>query len=172
MTADRWQVGDSWQMTSETASQPKCHTSCLHGVTTRCAQAVLPSNNFFTAMNTNPRFKCSQCKKYKLSDEYGTRQKGGSHGQEVVRLALCLSCNGANRKRKRNKSGPDHPVKQFTTEPPTSLSQFMEALAKHASASEIDTSWRVSLDEITLTDKGIGDHIASLAWKATGYRFR
>ena len=48
----------------------------------------------------------------------------------------------------------------------------MEALAEHASASKIDDSWRVSLDEVTLTDKGIVDHLASLAWKAVGYRFR
>jgi len=57
-------------------------------------------------------------------------------------------------------------------EAPASPSQFTEALAKKASSSSIDEFWRVSLDEVTLTDKGIANHIASLAWKATGYRFR
>jgi hypothetical protein len=87
-------------------------------------------------MSTDPRFKCSQCKQNKSSDQYGTCQKGGSHGQQGDHL------------------------------------KFEEALAKHASASKIDSSWRVSLDEVALTDKGIANHIASLAWKATGYRYR
>ena len=48
----------------------------------------------------------------------------------------------------------------------------MEALAKYVSAAEIDGSWRVSVDDMTLPDKDIANHLASLAWKATGYRFR
>jgi hypothetical protein len=120
-------------------------------------------------MSTDPKFRCSQCKKYKLPDEYGTRQSGGSHGQKGSRLSVCLSCgavNSANRKRRRIESNRD------TTQPLTSPSQFVQALAEHASASKIDSSWHISLDEMTLTDKGIADHIASLAWKAMGYRFR
>ena len=45
-------------------------------------------------------------------------------------------------------------------------------LAKHTSASEINEHWHVSLNGIALTDKSCADHIASLAWRATGYRFR
>ncbi len=48
----------------------------------------------------------------------------------------------------------------------------MEALAKCASAAEINDSWHVSMDGMTPSDKGIADHLASLAWEATGYRFR
>ena len=48
----------------------------------------------------------------------------------------------------------------------------MDALAKCASTAEINDSWRVSVDEMTQADKDIAKHLASLAWKATGYRFR
>jgi len=119
--------------------------------------------------------KCSRCKKYKLPDEYGTRQRRGIHSQKGDRLSVCLTCSAASsahQKRKRIESNSEHPAKRFATEPPVLPSQFAEFLAKQASTSIIDNSWRVSLDEITLADKGIADHIASLAWKATGYRFR
>jgi len=53
-----------------------------------------------------------------------------------------------------------------------SPSQFMEALAESASTAEINGSWRISVDGMTLPDKGVADHLASLAWEATGYRFR
>jgi len=48
----------------------------------------------------------------------------------------------------------------------------MEALAKSGSTAEINDSWHVSVDGMTLPDKGVADHLASLAWEATGYRFR
>ena len=137
-------------------------------------QSVVPLNTV-TAMSTEPRFKCGQCKKLKLRNEYGTRQTGNNHDQEGSRFATCLSCsaaNSSNRKRKRANCDPGHPAKRLATETPTSPSEFVDALAKHASASEIDDSWRVSLEEMTLTGKDIADHIASLAHKATGYRFR
>jgi hypothetical protein len=126
-------------------------------------------------MSTDPRFKCSTCRKYKPSDEYGTRQLGGSNGRKGDRLTQCLSCSAANaayRKRKRDETYIDHPVKRLATEALASPSQFIEALGKSASTANIDGSWRVSLDEVTLTDRDIANHIASLAWKATGYRFR
>jgi hypothetical protein len=78
----------------------------------------------------------------------------------------------AYQKQKHDETYLDHPVKQLATETPASPRQFVEALGKHASTSTIDDTWRVSLDEATLEDKGITNHIASLAWKATGYRFR
>jgi hypothetical protein len=78
----------------------------------------------------------------------------------------------AYQKRKRDETYLDHPVKRLAAETPASPSQFVEVLGKHASTSNIDDTWRVSLDEATLEDKGITNNIASLAWKATGYRFR
>ena len=129
----------------------------------------------FKPLRTDPMSKCSQCKKIKPLTEFGTRQIASKHGQKGDRLTLCIACsttNTAKRKRKRVTSDPDHPAKWFAAQPPASPSQFTEILGKHASASEIDDSWHVSLDGITLKDKGIADHIASLAWKAVGYRFR
>jgi hypothetical protein len=126
-------------------------------------------------MSTDPRFKCSQCKKYELSDGFGTRQKESSHGQKGDRLNICPSCtttNSANRKRKRMESNPDRPVKRFATLPAFTPSQLVDALAEYASASEIDVSLRVSLAGMTLSDKGTADHIASLAWKAIRYKFK
>ena len=120
-------------------------------------------------------FKCSQCKKTKPSTDYGTRKIGSAHGQKGDRLSLCLSCsaiNTANNKRKRVNSNPEHPVKRFAAQSATPPIQFVEDLAKLASAPKIDGTWRVSLDEMVLSDKGIANHIASLAWKAVGYRFR
>jgi len=70
-------------------------------------------------MSTDPRFKCSQYKKCKLSDEFGTRQRAGSHGERGD-LNICLSCatlNSANRKRKRLVSEPEPPVKRFAMPP-------------------------------------------------------
>jgi nitrate/TMAO reductase-like tetraheme cytochrome c subunit len=125
-------------------------------------------------MSANPSFKCTQCHKFKLSDEFGTRQIASSHGQKGDRLKTCLSCttvNSATRKRKRMEDSLNRPSKRCATPPAISPSQFVDALATYATASEIDVSSRVSLDGMTLTDKGIADHIASLAWKATGYRF-
>ena len=126
-------------------------------------------------MSTEPRFRCSRCKKHKLEDEYGTRKKGGSHGQKGSRLAICMSCSTAepaSRKRKRVESNPDDPSYLLATYTPISPSQFVETLAKQSSSSEIEDSWHVSLNEIILPDKGIADHVASLVWKATDYRFR
>ena len=48
----------------------------------------------------------------------------------------------------------------------------MEILTNHPSNSEIDDFWRVSLSGFTLPEKDTADHIASLVWKAIGYRFR
>ena len=166
-------------------------------------------------MSTDIIFRCSQCNKYKLPAEYGTRQKSSKHGPKGGRLLGCLSCSAANsasHKRKRAESKPDHPVKRvatqhvtsfsrlgadvakhasaselecsrrislddhlakrLATQPLASPSQFMEALAKCAPAAEMDDSWLVSVDEMTLPDKDIANHLASLVWKATGYRFR
>ena len=53
-----------------------------------------------------------------------------------------------------------------------SSSDFVAALAEHTSAAQIDDYWRVSVDEMTLPDKDVANHLASLAWNATGYRFR
>jgi len=127
------------------------------------------------AMSTDPRFKCSQCKKCKLSDEYGTCQREGSHGQKGDCLNICLSCttvNSANRKQKRMESNPDHPVKRSATQPAFSPIHFVKALDKHASASENDVPLRVSLAGTILTDKDIADHVASLAWNAMSYNPR
>ena len=124
-------------------------------------------------MSTETVFKCSQCKKSKPVYDYGTRQKAGKHGQKGDRLTLCLSCSAANtnRKRKRIDSIPDPPGKRLAPQvlPPH---QFVEVLAKQTSAFEIDDSWHVALSDTTITDKASADQIASLVWKATGYRFR
>jgi len=57
--------------------------------------------------------------------------------------------------------------------PPALLpSEFVEVLAECASALKIEDSLRVSLADLTISGKDIADHLASLAWKATGYRFR
>ena len=53
-----------------------------------------------------------------------------------------------------------------------SPSDFAAALAEYTSAAQIDDYWRVSVDEMTLPDKDVANHLASLAWNATGYRFR
>ena len=101
-------------------------------------------------------------------------QRGNKHSQKGDCLSICLSCstaNLANRKRKCVESNSDHAVKQLATQPHMSPSQFMDALAKCASTTEIDDSWHIPVDEMTLTDKGIASHLASLAWEATGYRF-
>ena len=168
-------------------------------------------------MSTDISFRCSQCDKYKLPVEYGTRKKSDMHGSKGDRLSGCLSCsaaNSANRKRKRTESTLRHPVKRVTTQHAASSSQLVADVAKHASASEIedsqrrcislddhpakplptqplaspshllealaksapaaeiDNSWLVSVDEMTLPEKDIANHLASLVWKATGYRFR
>lgn len=124
-------------------------------------------------MSTETVFKCSQCKKYRPASDYGTRQKGGKHGQKGDRLTLCLSCStvNTNRKRKRIDSIPDPPGKRLAPQilPPH---QFVEVLAKHDLAFEVNDSWHVALSDSTLTEKASADHIASLVWKATGYRFR
>ena len=97
------------------------------------------------------------------------------HSQKGDHLSLCLSCsamNMANYKQKRVNSTSEHPVKRFAAQSATPPIQFVEDLAKLASAPKIDGTWRVSLDEMTLSDKGTADHITSLAWKVLGYRFR
>ena len=126
-------------------------------------------------MNTEPKFRCPTCEHDKTSNEFGTRQRGGVHGRKGDRLNVCLSCTTiivANGKRKRLESGPVPPAKRFAVPPAISPRRFVEALAECASAPKIEVSLRVSLDGMTISSKGIADHIASLAWKATGYRFR
>ena len=126
-------------------------------------------------MSTDPSFKCSQCKRYKLSSEYGTRQTRNQLGQKGDRLSICLSCSAANsakRKRNRTENNHGHLAKRLATQYPVSPSQFGAALATYASTSEINDFWHVSVNEMTLTDKDIANHLASLAWEATGYRLR
>src|SRR5258706_2374750 len=134
-----------------------------------------PCLSFPTNMSTNPQFKCVQCNKFKPSGEFGTRQSSNSHAKKGDRLSCCLSCSTASaacRKRRRVESNSDRPAKRLATQPHASPSQFMEALAESGSAAEINDSWRGSVDGMTLPDKGVADHLASLAWEATGYRFR
>ncbi len=103
------------------------------------------------------------------------RQSGNSLAKKGDHLSCCLSCSTtstASRKQRRVESNSNQPAKQLTTQPHVSPSQFMEALAESASTAEINGSWRVSVDGMTLPDKGVADHLASLAWEATGYRFR
>ena len=69
------------------------------------------------------------------------------------------------------KDNPDRPSKRVASHPAIEPTQFAEDLSKYASASEIDISSRVSLDGMNIADKAVADHLASLAWKATGYRF-
>ena len=126
-------------------------------------------------MSTDSSFKCSQCHTFKASGDFGTRPRDDRYGSKGDRLSLCLSCsatNSANRKRKRTENNPGHPAKRVAaTQPLLSSSDFAAALAKHASTTKIDDSWRVSVDETTLTGKEIANHLVSLVWKATGYRF-
>jgi len=125
-------------------------------------------------MSTDPTFECSQCKNCRLSDEFGTRQREGRRGKKGDRLDICLSCttaNSTNRNRNRMESNSDRPVKLFATPTAFSASQFVEALAEHASASEIDVSSRVSLDHIPRSDKDVAGCISALVKMATGYRF-
>ena len=122
-------------------------------------------------MSTDPMFKCNRCEQYKLSGQYGTRSRADTFGQKGDCLSTCLSCN-AKRKRKRTNSNPDNPGECPTAQPCVSPNQFMEDLAKYASATKIADSWHVSVDEMALADKEIANHLASLAWKVTGYRFR
>jgi hypothetical protein len=145
---------------------------CLFGLLN--LRSILSSQQHLAAMSANPSFKCERCNKFKLSDEFGTRQRAGSYGQKGDRLKRCLSCTTtdlANRKRKRMEDSIDPPSKRYAPPPAISPKQFVDALGEYATASEIDVSSRVSLTGMTLTDKGIANHIASLAWKATGYRF-
>jgi len=44
--------------------------------------------------------------------------------------------------------------------------------ARMGTTPQIEGSLRVSLAEMTTSGKFVADYIASLAWKATGYRFR
>ena len=123
-------------------------------------------------MSTDVGFRCSQCKKYKLPAEHGTHQRGNRKGD---RLSLCLSCsaiNMANRKQRRIESNAGHPAKRVAAPHPMSSSDFVAALVEHTSAAQIDDYWRVSVDETTLPDKDVANRLASLAWNATGYRFR
>jgi hypothetical protein len=55
--------------------------------------------------------------------------------------------------------------------PALSPDQFVDVLAEYASAPEIEDSFRVSLAGMTISGKDVANHITSLAWKATGYRF-
>src|SRR5258706_14019240 len=105
---------------------------------------VLPSNNP-TNMSTDPGFKCVQCGKYKLSGEYGTRQRGDSHTQKGARLASCLYCSTAakaSQRRRIVKSNSDCPAMRLEIQLNTA-SQFIYGLPKCASANEIHDSMRV-----------------------------
>jgi len=149
-----------------------CVSPCLFGqLDLRSARA--PSRS--VAMSTNPMFKCRQCEASKPLEAFGTRQRASSHGRKGDRHDKCLSClavNTAYKKRRREESHDDRPVKRFATQPAVSLVQFEADLAEHAYTSKIDFNSRVSLDAGSLTDKDIANQIASIAWKATGYRFR
>ena len=125
-------------------------------------------------MSADLSFECTKCKNIRLLNEFGTRQKDSNLGQKGDRLKKCLSCittSSSSRKRKRLEANNDHPSKRFATQPAIEPSQFVEDWGNYASASEIDASSRISLDGMDLSDKAIADHLASLAWKATGYRF-
>lgn len=102
-------------------------------------------------MSTDPSFRCSQCHKYKLPAEYGMRQRSDRHGAKGDRFSICLSCsadNSASRKRKRVENNPGHPAKRVATQHPATSSQLAADVAiKHVSASEIDDSSRISLDD-------------------------
>ena len=135
--------------------------------------ALLPNDS--PAMSTSPEFRCSQCNQYKLSDEYGTRKRSDRYGQKGDRLSLCLSCgarNSANRKRGRIEDSPDHPVKRRAIQHVISPSELTAVLVELAPAAEIDDYWRVSVDGMSLTDREVANHLASLVWKAIRYRFR
>jgi len=126
-------------------------------------------------MSTNPQFKCVQCRKFKLSGEFGMQQSSNSLAKKGDCLSCCLSCSTTStvsRKWRHVESNSDRPAKRLATQPHASPSQFMEALAESASTAKINGSWRVSVDGMTLPDKGVADHLTSLAWEATGYRFR
>ena len=122
------------------------------------------------AMSTNPSSKCVQCHTFKLPDEFGMHWRESNYGQKGDCLDQCLSCAAINMSQWKRKCIEDdlgHPPKWFATSP----SQFVENLRKYASANKIDISLHVSLDAMTLTDKDIANHLSSLVWKATGYRF-
>ena len=122
------------------------------------------------AMSTNPSSKCVQCHMFKLPEEFGMHWRRSNHGQKGDRLNRCLSCTTINKSQQKWKCIEDdlgRPPKQFATSP----SQFVEDLRKYMSADKIDISLCVSLDEMALTDKDITNHLSSLVWKATGYRF-
>jgi hypothetical protein len=125
-------------------------------------------------MNTESNFRCSTCKSHKIANEFGTRQRGSVHGQKGARLNVCLACTPsivANQKRKRVESDSLPPQKRFAIPPAISPSQFVAALAEDASAPKIESTLRVSLAGMTISGRDVADYIASLAWKATGYRF-
>jgi hypothetical protein len=111
-----------------------------------------------------------------MSTEFGTRQKGSVHGEIGDRLKICLSCTAltvASRKRKRVETYPLplSPPKLVAISPAISPSQFVDALAEYASAPKIESALCVSLSGMTISGKDAANHIASLVWKATGYRF-
>ena len=125
-------------------------------------------------MSTDSTFKCSRCGVYRASNQFGTHVKGGIQGQKGDRLKVCLTCRTeatTNKKRKRLESKSYPPMKRIAMPPALSPSQFVAALAECASAPKIESRLRVSLAEMTISGKDAADHIASLAWKATGYRF-
>jgi len=150
-----------------------CQSVCLDSWNSALPEPVLLHNP--TAMSTEPRFKCNQCHNHKLSSQYGTCPRDGQCGKKGDCLLSCLSCSAANsarRKWKHTENNHGHPAKQLATQHPILPSQFVAALATYASTSEINDSWHVSVDEMTQTDKDIAKHLASLVWKATGYRSR
>ena len=125
-----------------------------------------------SAMSTNISSMCSQCNKYRLPVEYGTHQRGNRKGDRLSRCLSCSATNTANRKRRCIESNAGHPAMWVAAPHPMSSSDSVAALAKHTSAAQIDDHWCVSVDEMTLPDKDVANHLMSLAWNATGYRFR
>ena len=63
-------------------------------------------------------------------------------------------------------------MKRFAMLPAFSPSQFVAALAEYASTPEFKADLRVFWAGMAVSGKDVAGHIASLAWKATGYRFR
>ena len=125
-------------------------------------------------MEKPPTFKCTKCWKYKTSNEFGTRHRNDQYGQKGQQLSKCFECvaiNATSRKRKHAESDPDTPMEQSTMLLALSVSQLVEELARFASDPVIDANLCVSLQGLPTTGKEIANHIASLAWKATEYRF-
>ena len=137
---------------------------CLDSWNSALLEPVLSNNLLPSTMSTNFIFKCHQCSKYKLPAEYGTHQWGN---RKEDWLSVCLSCSTANtayQKQRHIKSNAGHPAKQVAAPHPMSPSDFVAALAEYTSTAQIDDYWHISVDETTLPDKDVANHLASLAW--------